>query len=136
MPAMNDAVRQSDLLPVGVVVADTTGPLTTPCRDAGITAHRALLVAATDDVDAFFAAVARFGVTVPSRRRDDLPAGVVQAVFEPIVGTARERAGRLLARCGDGRDGAILVDGEPVVPWADLGDLSALAVDQASLRAA
>lgn len=135
VPAMNDAVRQSEPLPVWVVVADTTGRLAAPCQAAGITAHRALLVAATDDVDAFVSAVARFGVTVPSRRGDLLPAGVVQAVFEPIVGTARERPGRLLARCGDGRDGAVLVDGDLVVPWADLGDLAALAAEVARTAA-
>lgn|GEM_PF-1135004 len=136
VPAMNSAVRQSEPLPVWVVVADTTGRLAAPCQAVGITAHRALLVAATDDVDAFVAAAARFGVTVPSRRRGDLlPAGVVQAVFDPIVGTARERPGRLLARCGDGRDGAVLVDGDLVVPWVDLGDLTALAAEAARTAA-
>lgn len=134
---MNNAVRQPEPLPVWVFVADTTGRLAAPCMDAGITAHRALLVAATDDVDVFVAAVARFGVTLPARRKGDrVPAGVVQAVFEPIVGTARARAGHLLARCGDGRDGAVLVDGEPVVPWADLGDLRLLAADATAIGAA
>jgi len=136
VPTMNDAAHQSEPLPVWVVVADAAGQLTVPCQAVGITAHRVLLVAATDDVDVFVAAAERFGVTVPPRRRGDLlPAGVVQAVSEPIVGTARERPSRLLARCGDGRDGAVLVDGDLVVPWVDLGDLTALATEVARTAA-
>lgn len=135
VPTMNDAAHQSEPLPVWVVVADAAGQLTVPCQAAGITAHRVLLVAATDDVDVFVAAAERFGVTISPRRRDLLPAGVVQAVSEPIVGTARERPSRLLARCGDGRDGAVLVDGDLVVPWVDLGDLTALATKVARTAA-
>ncbi|MHA4854217.1 hypothetical protein L1080_032445 [Rhodococcus sp. MSC1_016] len=103
---------------------------------AGITAHRALLVAATDDVDAFFAAVVRFGVTVPSRRRDDLlPAGVVQAVFEPIVGTARERAGRCSPDAVMAVTVRSVVDGGLVVPWADLEELGMIGLEWAGIGA-
>lgn len=121
---MNDAVRQSGPMPVWVLAVDATGRLAGPCQDAGITSRRALLIAATDDVDLFASAVERYGVQVPSRRRGDLlPAGVVQAAAESIVEPVRAHPGRLLARCGDGTDGAILVDGEQRVPWADLGAL-------------
>ncbi|MDH6284057.1 hypothetical protein [Prescottella agglutinans] len=125
---MNDAVRQSGPTPVWVLAVDATGQLAGPCQAAGITARRALLVAATDDVDTFITAVERYGVAAPTKRKGDvLPAGVVQAVAESIVEPVRARAGRLLARCGDGSDGAIVVDGELRVPWADLGALVDLA---------
>lgn len=125
---MNTAVRQKGPTPVWVVAVDATGRLAGPCRDAGITARRALLIAATDDVDLFASAVERYGVPMQARRRGDLlPPGVVQAAAESIVDPVRARPGRLLARCGDGSDGAIVVDGELKVPWADLGAVADLA---------
>ena len=125
---MNDAVRQSGPTPVWVLAVDATGRLAGPCQDAGITSRRALLIAATDDVDVFTSAVERYGVPAPTKRKGDLlPAGVVQAVAESIVEPVRSRPGRLLARCGDGTDGAVVVDGELRVPWADLGALVDLA---------
>ena len=125
---MNDAVLQKGPIPVWVLAVDATGRLAGPCRDAGITARRALLIAATDDVDMFASAAERYGVQMQARRRGDLlPPGVVQAAAESIVDPVRAHPGRLLARCGYGTDGAIVVDGELKVPWADLGALVDLA---------
>jgi hypothetical protein len=66
-----------------------------------------------------------WGVDVPAAKAGAIPNCVVKAVFEPLVESVRVRVGRLLARCGDGTDGAIVIDGELRVPWVDLGDLAA-----------
>lgn len=109
--------------PVWVFIADQNSRLAPLCIEAGITSRQLLVTAATQSPWPFIAAMKTWRIEVPPSKAGAIPNGVVKAVFEPLVDSVRVRVGRLLARCGDGTDGAIVIDGELRVPWVDLGDL-------------